>query len=394
VKTDVAIVGAGPAGALAARELATAGVRVTLLERASFPRDKACGDGVSANGLVILDRIGLGEWASQFPTPQILRLTSPDGKVLDGQPDASNGHCYGRTIPRQLLDAQLARAAVETGAHLLEGTRVRGVEESHDRGLTIVADGLEVDTQLVILADGSNAPVTRTLGLMHEPPDLIAVRQYLAGDAGPTGRLEIHFQADIIPGYTWLFPMGEGHVNVGTGTLIRRVHQGEASLRKALDSFVTDPTATEGRLAQAEPIGPMKGHPLHTRFGSTRTHAERILVAGDAAGLANPLSGEGIAPAMESGELAAAHALTALETGDFSARALAPYSQALKARYQADYRAARILRLALNSPRLLNHVFRRLRKDRDLALLIAYIIIGHKPPGLALRPTTLMRLLT
>ena len=137
----------------------------------------------------------------------------------------------------------------------------------------------------------------------------------------------------------------------------------------------------------------MRGHTLRTRLGSTRTHAERVLVAGDAAGLVNPLSGEGIASAMESGELAAAQALAALEKGDFSARTLAPYSQALKTRYGADWRAARIVRLALNSPRLLNRVFRKLRRDRELALFIAYIIIGHKSPRLALRPTTLLRLL-
>jgi flavin-dependent dehydrogenase len=128
-------------------------------------------------------------------------------------------------------------------------------------------------------------------------------------------------------------------------------------------------------------------------LGGTRTHAERVLVAGDAAGLVNPLSGEGIASALESGELAATHALAALESGDFSAQALAAYSQALEARYKADWRAARILRLAVSVPRLLNRVFRRLRRDKELALLIGHVIIGHKSPRLALRPTTLLRLL-
>jgi len=107
----------------------------------------------------------------------------------------------------------------------------------------------------------------------------------------------------------------------------------------------------------------------------------------------NPLSGEGIALALESGELAATHALAALESGDFSAQALAAYSQALEARYEADWRAARILRLAVSRPYLLNRVFRRLRRDKELSLLIGHIIIGHKSPRLALRPTTLLRLL-
>ena len=393
MQTDIAIVGAGPAGSVAAQRLAGGGARVALLERATFPRDKACGDGVAARGLAVLARSGLSKWASQFPTSEILRLTAPDGQVLDGRPETGNGYCYGRTIPRRLLDARLAQAAVEAGARLVEGTRVRGVEWANGASPTVVADGLKVSAQMVILADGSNAPITRKLGLVREPPEMVAVRQYLAGDAGPHERLEIHFQRDIIPGYTWLFPMDNGNVNVGTGAFVRRVRRGDVNLKEVLAHFVANPAATEGRLAQVEPIGPVRGHPLRTHLGGTRTHAGRVLVAGDAAGLVNPLSGEGIASAMESGELAAAHALAALEMGDFSAQALAPYSQALQARYGADHKAARILRLALNSPRLLNRVFRRLRQDRELALLVGYIVIGHKSPRLALRPTTLLRLL-
>ena len=162
-------------------------------------------------------------------------------------------------------------------------------------------------------------------------------------------------------------------------------------MREVLACFVADPTGR--RLARAEPVGPVRGHLLRTRLSGTRAYAERVLVAGDAAGLANPLSGEGIAMALESGALAAAQALAALETGDLSARGLAPYSQALEDRYAADQRAARFLRRILSAPRLLDRVFRRLRRDGELALLIGYIIIGHKSPRLALRPSTLVRML-
>jgi geranylgeranyl reductase family protein len=394
VKADVAIVGAGPAGSVAAHRLAAAGVEIALLERATFPRDKACGDGVSAHGLAVLARTGLGEWAAQFAAPGVLRLTSPDGQALDIRPEPDDGHCYGRTIPRRLLDARLAQAAVDAGAHLLEGARVHSVAQMDGHALRVVADGLAVDAQLVILADGSNASMTRRMGLVQRPPELIAIRQYFAGDAGPTERLEIHFERWIAPGYTWVFPVSEGHVNVGTGTFARRIHEDGVALRDILGRFTADPAATEGRLARAEPIGPVQGHPLRTRLGDTRTHAERALVAGDAAGLVSPLSGEGIAQAMESGELAAAHALRALAAGDFSAQALAPYSQALQARYSADQRAARIVRLALSAARPLNRIFHKLRHDEELALLVGYIILGHKSPRLALRPTTLLRLLT
>jgi len=394
VQIDVAIVGAGPAGSIAAQRLARAGARVALLERATFPRDKPCGDGVSASGLAVLERSGLGEWASQFIAPRILRLSAPDSQELDVRPEAKAGHCYGRTIPRRLLDARLAQAAVEAGAHLIEGTRVRDVTRSNGGPLRVVADGLELTAHMVILADGSSAPLTRQMGLVQKPPELVAIRQYLAGDAGPADRLEIHFERHITPGYTWIFPVGDGCVNVGTGTFTQRVRQDGIALRETLARFVSDAAAAQGRLAQTEPIGAARGHPLRTRLGDTRTHAERILVVGDAAGLVNPFTGEGIATAMESGELAAAQALRALEAGDFSARALAPYSRALKHRYRIDQQAGRILRLSLNHPQLLNRIFFRLRQDEELALLVGYIILGHKSPCLALRPGTLLRLLT
>jgi geranylgeranyl reductase family protein len=394
VQTDVAVIGAGPAGSTAAHRLADAGAQVALLERATFPRDKACGDGVSAHGLAVLGRTGLDEWAARFTAPEVLRLTSPDGQVLDVRPEPIDGHCYGRVIPRRLLDARLVRAATEAGAHLLEGTQVQRVERADARSTRVIADGLTLDAQIVILADGSNAPITRRMGLVREPPDLIAIRQYFASDAGPSRRLEIHFEPWITPGYTWVFPTGNGHVNIGTGTFAQRVHQDGIVLRSVLSRFTANLATTNGRLARAKPVGPVRGHSLRTRLGSTHTHAERVLVAGDAAGLVSPLSGEGTPRALESGELAATYALRALEAGNFSDRALAPYSRSLKARYGADQRAARIASLVLNKPRLLNRIFRKLQRDEELAQLIGDIVLSHKSPQLALRPRTLLRLLS
>lgn len=392
-QSDVAIVGGGPAGSMAAKRLAESGVRVALLERTAFPRDKACGDGVSSRGLALLARHGLGEWATQFPAPEALRVVSPDGQVLDVVPPADESVHYGRTIPRRLLDARLAQAAVAAGARLIESARVRRVERADGAPLTISVDGLKVMAQLLILADGSHAPVARRLGLVRGEPELIALRQYRSGDAGPANRLEIHFQPDVYPGYTWLFPMGDGRVNFGTGTYARRARRGGFTLKAYLAQLAADPTALDGRLARTEALVPIVGRPLRTRMEDTQTHAARVMVAGDAAGLVSPLTGEGIAPAMESGVLAAEHALQALQVGDFSARALAGYSRALKSRYGREQRAARILRAGLATRPLFRRAMARMQQDRDLALLIGHIIIGYKSPRLALRPGVLLRLL-
>lgn len=392
MQTDVAVIGAGPAGSVAAQRLAAAGVKVVLLEQATFPRDKPCGDGVTARGLRVLERSGLGSWIDRFPAPRVGRMSAPDGQIIELRPHPDDHHCYGRTIPRRLLDERLAQSAVEAGARLVEGVRVREIGPADEHGRRISADGFQVTSALVILADGSLAPLTRRLGLTADPPEMIAIRRYFTGDAGPQERLEIHFRPHVVPGYAWIFPLGEGCVNVGVGAFRQYMRKRNVSLQKVLDAFIADTALTEGRLERATSHGPLQGHPLRTQLGKTRTHDERILVAGDAAGLVNPLSGEGIAPALESGELAASCALKALETGDFSARALAAYTEALKARFAADHRAAYLLRQMLGVSCLFERLFSRLQQDAELAFLVGQIFIGHLSPRLALRPHMLLRL--
>ncbi len=391
---DVVVVGAGPAGSLAARHLALAGVRVLLLERATFPRDKPCGDGVSYAGLEVLARNGLGEWAAGFTAPEVLRVVAPNGEYVEIRPPAlAPGECYGRTIPRRLLDARLAQSAVEAGARLQEGVWVRRVEREA-AGLRVVADGLTVSAPLVILADGSLATVTRRLGLPAGETEMVAVRQYLAGDDAPAGLLELHFQRAIVPGYTWIFPLGDGRVNVGSGAFTAQTRAGGLNLREVLSRFIADQQAAAGRLARARPLGPPRGHPLRTRLDRARPYADRLLVVGDAAGLVNPLTGEGITPAMESGEIAARYAVAALESGAFSASALAAYGRELRRRFLPDQRAARFLRLCLSSPGLLDRMVRRMQRDSDTALEIGSVIIGYRSPRTILRPLLLWRILT
>ena len=391
---DVVVVGAGPAGSLAARHLALAGVRVLLLERATFPRDKPCGDGVSYAGLEVLARNGLGEWAAGFTAPEVLRVVAPNGEYVEVRPPAlAPGECYGRTIPRRLLDARLAQSAVEAGARLQEGVRVRRVEREA-AGLQVVADGLTVSAPLVILADGSLATVTRRLGLPAGETEMVAVRQYLAGDEAPAGLLELHFQRAIVPGYTWIFPLGDGRVNIGSGAFTAQTRAGGLNLREVLSRFIADQQAAAGRLARPRPLGPPRGHPLRARLGRARPYADRLLVAGDAAGLVNPLTGEGITPAMESGEIAARHAVAALKSGAFSASALAAYGRELRRRFLPDQRAARFLRLCLSSPGLLDRMVRRMQRDSDTALEIGSVIIGYRSPRTILRPLLLWRILT
>ena len=391
-RTEIAVIGAGPAGAIAAQRLAAAGVRVTLFEQATFPRDKTCGDAVTRLGLDALARTGLEAWSSSFKAITALRFTAPDDQVLDVSLPADTDGAACRIIPRITLDARLAQATVDAGAVLREGTRVRRVEIDESEARVYVPGGA-VQAELVILAEGSNAALTRRLGLLREACDLIAVRQYLSGDSDPDGPVEFHFQPAILPGYVWMFPEGDGRINIGAGTYTRRVRHRAVDLNAILAAFRAQHPVTAERLAQTEPDGPPKGHLLHTHLGGTRTHSARVLVAGDAAGLVSPLTGEGIAAGMWSGEIAATHALTALQCGDISAAGLAPYTRALYARYHADQRAGRLIRAVLRFPKVLNRAFRNLRQDATLAALFGRIFLDEASPRRLLALTTLWRLL-
>ena len=390
--TDIAVIGAGPAGSIAAQRLAAAGAKVALIEKDIFPRAKSCGDGVTAEGLEVLDRTGLASWAADFPEMTALRLTSPDRQVLDIPFKHPEWGCVGRIIPRFKLDEKLAMRAVDSGAVLLDGCQAAAVDQSDHQPIRITAGNQIIETQLLILADGSHAPVTRRLGLIHTKPELVAMRQYFTGDTLPDGPLEIHFTPTIVPGYTWLFPVGDGRINIGTGSFSRRVAQGKLNLHKELDQFIAHHPVTANRLQQLKPAGPLKGHPLRTNLDETQTHADRILVTGDAAGLVNPFTGVGIGQAMRSGELAAQHALLALRHGAFSAQELASYSQDLRARYQPDQKAARALRRWLSPAPVLNRLFHRLRQNESLALLLGHIIFGKRSPRLALNPKIWLQL--
>jgi menaquinone-9 beta-reductase len=389
---DVAVIGAGPAGSVAAYQLANAGLQVVLIDQSTFPRDKVCGDGVTGDGLKVLERMGLSDWLSSFQTYNSLRMTAPDANALDVFIPVPEGECFGRTIPRRILDSTLVQTAEKAGAKLMESTRVEHVTQG-DVGLEIITGRGALKARMVILADGSNAPTTTRMGLTSSVPDMVALRHYVSGDSGPADRLEIHFQSSIVPGYNWIFPISEGHVNVGTCSTVALTRSGQVELKSELKRFMTDPGVSEGRLLQSEIVSPAKGAVLRTRMKATRTHTEGALVVGDAAGLVNPLSGEGIAPAMLSAELAAHHTIRAFEKGDFSANQLESYTRSLRAHFLNDHQVARSLSIVLRSPPLLNRVVRNLQRKPDLALLIALIFIGQKPPLAALKPTTLWRLI-
>jgi menaquinone-9 beta-reductase len=318
---DVLVVGSGPAGSVAALVLARDGARVALVDKAQFPRDKACGDMVGPRGLQLLADLALplppgpqvGDMLVVGPTGRRVRLPSADGLTYPG---------HGTAVTRAVFDDMLHRAALSAGAVLFHG---RG-DVPLDAGGMIdgyrLSSGEELRADFVIGADGATSGVAAAAGLV-DPRQVLwgfAVRGYMPQ---PVELASIVMWEPTpwraFPGYGWVFPDAEGGANVGLGIATRADRQAGAAAVRALPAFV-DHLGAVGLVGDAPPQLPTRrlGGWLKMGLVGTTPAAGRVLLVGDAAGLINPLQGEGIAQAMASGRQAAQAILAGSGSGSGS----------------------------------------------------------------------------
>ncbi|MDP3938117.1 MAG: NAD(P)/FAD-dependent oxidoreductase [Deltaproteobacteria bacterium] len=396
--SDVIVVGAGPAGSVAATMLARAGVRVTLLDRARFPRDKICGDAVGLDAVRILRRLDLVQSlhdAGAVPISETL-ITSPEGKRARFIAPPAPAYKRGFILPRMVLDLALAEAAVKAGATLieefkvqapiLEDGRVKGVE-----GITENGGTASFRAPVVIAADGAHSVLVRALGLRpaRSGGRAFAVRAYYEGAEGLGSTLELHYIREILPAYGWIFPTGPSTANVGIGVW---GGEGESKrLRALFDSFVNEHPASRERLGRARAVSPVRGWPLDLGNNAGRSSAAGLLVIGDAASFVDPITGEGIGTALVSAELAVHTALKILERGEFSERAFREYDRAWRRKLGWDFRGGVALQHLLARPRAVETVVGRAAKDEVIAAVLSSIVGGAIPKYIAFHPLVLAR---
>ncbi len=348
---DVVVVGAGPAGTAAAIHLARAGRDVLVVDRARFPRDKTCGDGLTTGALRELEDLGLRPVElPSWQTVEDVWVSSPRVRTIRFPLPRGRG-TYAAVVPRLELDAALVDLARAAGAKVADGHALTGARAGHDRITLEVAGIGEVAARYAVGADGAYSPLRRLLGAGDgRLGEWHAFRQYASG-AGPAARdLWVWFEPDLLPGYAWSFPLPGGRVNVGFG--IQR--GGKVRTREMATLW---PAILE-RAHIAEVLGPevrLEGRhtawPIPARIESIRLAAAggRALFVGDAAAATDPMTGEGIGQAFLTARLAARAILTAGAMAPAVARGR--YERAVRRELVPDAWMSRLLIRALRHRR-------------------------------------------
>lgn len=347
------VVGGGPAGAAAAITLARAGAPVLLVDKARFPRDKCCGDGLTADALRQLESLGLrpdavADWQ---PVHEVF-VRSPVGRTVSF-PLPADG-LYAVVAPRMELDAALLDVARAAGVKVADGHALAGARAVAG-GVELDVDGLgTVTAPYVIGADGAWSPLRKALGA-NEPGylgDWHAFRQYFAGVGPAAADLWIWFEPDLLPGYAWSFPLPGGRANVGFG-IQRDAGIPIREMKDLWPELLARPAVRDVLGAGATPEGVHKAWPIPARIDKMPLTAGggRALFVGDAACATDPMTGEGIAQALLTGRRAAEAILAGGRGPSGREREVdvaGTYTKAVEHELFADHRLARLLSRALS----------------------------------------------
>lgn len=338
---DVIVVGAGPAGSTLAWKLACEGVNTIVLDGASFPREKVCGDYVEPRGLRLLDKMGcLPTLEARSPLPIMYTSIYVDfkkcfiGKIpFYGVNKDLPAHGY--VVPRKVLDEVMLKTAIAAGATAHQETYVTDFRNTRN-GVAIEAlhHGKRVVYQgrMVVGADGVNSVVARRAGVLVDDPRHIAISQraYADGYEGGIGEATMFFDGDLFPGYGWVFPMGRGQVNLGVGVLKEACERDHIVIPQLFRNFFEKLKQFHPRCGKLQLCRPPIGGIVKTYGGAGPNYFENGLLVGDAGSFVDPMTGEGITLAMESALIAAGAVLDVLQKRQIHAKSFSTY--------EAEYR--------------------------------------------------------
>lgn len=366
---QVIVVGAGPAGSSTAAFLARYGLDVLLVEKAEFPRDKICGDGLTPRAVRMLNRLGVDTsedagWQHNFG----LRVYGGRPEPFDMPwPKLSSFPDYGMVCPRETLDDMLAGLAVEYGARLRTKSRVDGpITDKDGRVVGVTANGHELRAPVIVAADGISAKLATRMGIKRNAkrPMGVAVRAYYRSPLAESDWMISHLElwdgkpgeSNLLPGYGWIFPAGGGVCNVGLGMLNSSPAFGKTNYRELMGRWLasTDP---EWGFNEQNQLSEIKGAGLPMAFNRKPHYRDGVLLVGDAGGMVSPFNGEGIDYALEAAEIAAGCIVEAFGRGigsESAELALRRYPELMSEHVGGHFRLGTIFARLIGEPRIMH----------------------------------------
>ena len=365
---------------MAALELARKGIDVLLTDRSQFPREKICGDGLLEDSLRILESVGLSS--------AVKEKAHPIRSILFVAPNGTECELEGNflTLPRKELDALLLEKACKGGAQFLGGITIS--EPLVQNGICAGAQGVDkegheinIAARLVLLATGANARILQVFGvLQNRNHSAIGVRGYFRlTETIDESSMVVVYDKRLLPGYGWMFPLGQGIFNVGCGIFLEG-RKRMPRFGQNLTGFYKHIQPLARYLQMAEQIAPIRAAAMRTGFQGAQACAPGLLVLGEALGLTFPFIGEGVSSAMESGRVAASVALEALEKNDFTGRILGRYEGTLRRRLnrrQQGYQAAQRL---FRFKSFANLLIGKAARNPDVRKVARQIVLGERDP--------------
>lgn len=401
---DIIIVGAGPAGSAAGLYASQYGLKILLVDKERFPRDKICGDALSGKSVAILRELNLLEKTQNLPGTliQSIVFSSPDHATfqIDLSTTSLKNIAKGFVIRRKNFDSFLFNEAKKVVTTTLENFTVTDliVQDGYVKGVKGTEKGnnkeLYFYSSLVFGADGYKSIVARKLDLYdHDPKHwVVALRCYYKNVAGLTNQIELHYVDKVIPGYFWIFPLENGFANVGIGMLHEYIKRQNVDLKKSLEETIAS-TYFRDRFKAAEALEKPIGWNLPVGSKRRKSHGDGFLLLGDAAGLIDPFTGEGIGNAMYSAKFAVKTAVEAISRNDFSQKVLSKYEDELWKEIGDELRVSSKLQKLGRSRYLLNLVIRKAAKSKEVSNLIAGMLTNEVPRNRLANPLFYLRLL-
>lgn len=401
-KFDVVIVGAGPAGCAAAYMLSGKGLKIAILEKDTFPRDKICGDAFGADvtkQFHLLDE-GLTDKLQQFTNKVVsngVRFFTPDNKLLDIKFTVPKEKFGGGFIARRLdFDNFFFSETIKlSDVEIFQNHKVTDVVTSEDTiSLRTAASAFEA--KIALGADGAQSILNKRLteNKVEKKHYCGGVRQYYGNVGGfhPENHIELHFYKGILPGYFWIFPLPNNQANVGLGMLSSAISKNKINLKEHLEKIIQTHPNLKERFKDSIPLDNIQGYGLPLGSKKRSISGTRFLLLGDAASLIDPFTGEGIANAIRSGRIAASHVLKAIKQSKYDADFNLRYDKEIYQKMWNEFRFGHSMQKLFRHASIINFVVKKANKNKSVQMLLSAMLNNLDMKKELVRPSFYFRL--